>query len=117
MRSIFREGTPLKKLWLGAVGLGFTYWVIYILGNGILRFMLNEILGLSRSIPVARMSVLIIFSYFLFSLVCTWRSASNYEGRELWRVLAKISMFLGVIGALRGCGETAFLFLEPFQSV
>ena len=41
--------------------------------------------------------MVLAYIYFFYSAVCVWSSASNYEGKKIWAILAKVSVGLGVL--------------------
>jgi len=97
----------IKELWRGNASLPFTYWVVAVIGNslfGITDRALDGV-GFYNAITAEKLTFLwgfIIVStvYFLFSAVCVWRSATNYDGKPVWAILAKVVIVLGTIKSI-----------------
>lgn len=83
-----------EKLWKGDVPLIQTFWLYYFVGIILLRLVVGIIspfLGI------------IIIAWAAFMVIPIWRSASKYEGNNLFALLAKIAavlITLGVLGSL-----------------
>ena len=82
------------RLWRGDVGLAITYWVFGVIGNYLLAIIVASIMGPTVAIVIMAAST-------LFVSVCIWRSATKYEGKPVWAILAKIAIVLGVLGTLK----------------
>ena len=105
----------VKELWRGNASLPFSYWVIAVIGNALFAIMdvVLEGAGYYNVITEDKHNFIFVFlivsiGYFLFTVVCVWRSATNYEGKPVWAILAKIAM---VLGALRMLGQ----LVQSFQ--
>lgn len=93
----------VKHLWKGNRSLPFTYWVIFVIGNTILNFLLQRLYlsglydsgGSGGILLKSAIELVLVFAtiYLLYSTVCVWRSANKYEGNVIWAILAKVAMF------------------------
>jgi hypothetical protein len=97
----------IKDLWRGDVKLVFTFWVIGFVGNVLFAVYdpYFEYIGFYRVMTDEKAVIIFVFIiisilYRLFSTVCVWRSATKYEGRQVWAILAKMYVVLGVLGAI-----------------
>jgi len=86
----------IGRLWCGEVTLVKTYWLWGVLAN----IVLNIVVGLS---PLINETLVIIASaftvvYAIFISVAIWRSATRYEGKVLWKYLAKVAVILPLLG-------------------
>jgi hypothetical protein len=98
----------VKNLWRGEVSLGFTYWVVAVVGNGIFNIfdIYLDYMGYYDVITESKLVLIWIFIsisaiYLLFSAVCVWRSANRYKGRTVLAVLAKLAVVLGLMRSLK----------------
>ena len=97
----------VKELWRGNASLPFTYWVVAIIGNALFTItdMVLEGAGYYNVITEGKQIfisgfVIVSIGYQLFTVVCVWRSATNYEGKPVWAILAKVAVVLGMIRTL-----------------
>lgn len=93
----------LKKVWEGNERLVLTFWLWGVVGGFIVRFVVFLLLG---SMPV--LAGIIVLPYQVFIWVGVWRSSDNYKGANIWALLAKILVVLGVLG-------TVYSFFNPVQ--
>ena len=91
----------IKDLWRGDVGFPFTFWVVAVVGNVLFKGIDNSLVaaGFYDTVTVGMLIFTWTFfavlnSYFIFSLVCVWRSANKYEGSAIFAVLAKVGMVI-----------------------
>jgi hypothetical protein len=42
---------------------------------------------------------------FPFMLISTWRSAGRYQGPRVWSILAKVAVYSGWVGYIKGLFE------------
>jgi hypothetical protein len=70
----------LKDFYQGKIGLGFSYWIVYGIGNfitGIVKFLVS-------GTPSYTMLWNIVYvAFYVFSLIGTWRSADNYKAVKI----------------------------------
>lgn len=91
----------LTKLWNGNYSLAKTYWLFYVLIWGIFSIPIrwfdatNEKLQ-TEYVQLVMFSLCLFVAYGSIVLVGLWRSASKYDGRRLWAILAKIIVCIGV---------------------
>ena len=96
----------IKKLWNGDCSLVLTYWVFFVLVNGILTVIDRAAESYYNNLIINGQLLLIYFyifialSYFIFSCVCVWRSSDKYNGIKFWRIAAKVMVVIGVIRTL-----------------
>ena len=87
----------IKKLWRGEYSLLKTYWIFNVLIGNV---ALGNILSLIDPIKNAYVFFIGLGLYLLYmflAIVGLWRSASLYDGNELWKILAKVSVVIGVL--------------------
>lgn len=91
----------IKHLWNGNRSLPFTYWVIYVIGNGLVTVLDRglDASGFYGSTSLLFILVFVALSliYFGFSVVCVWRSSNKFEGAAIWAILAKVFVGLGIL--------------------
>jgi hypothetical protein len=87
----------ITKLWRGEYSLVKTYWVFNVLiGNVVLGNIISFIDPIKNAyVFLAGLGLYLL--YMLLAIVGLWRSASLYKGNELWKILAKISVVIGVL--------------------
>jgi len=103
----------IKKLWNGDCSLVLTYWVFFVLFNGILTVLdrVAESSGYYNNLIINGQLLLIYFyifiafCYFIFSSVCVWRSSDKYNGIKFWKTAAKVMVVIGVIKTLSTLSE------------
>lgn len=87
----------IKKLWRGEYSLLKTYWIFNVLIGNV---VLGNILSFIDPFKNAYVYFIGLGSYLLYMLIAVvglWRSASLYDGNELWKILAKVSVVIGVL--------------------
>lgn len=77
-------GSHIKKLASGGFGLARTYWLFGGLTSGV---GLTSLL-LTPEFPIV---AVLLFPYWIVVGIGIWRAATRYEGRPIWRKLAKIN--------------------------
>ena len=100
----------LHSIWQGEKSLGETFWLYYVLINGIASYAIAT-LFMQEHMWV----FLIIAATNVFTSVAVWRSASNYKliqvkkkKSNIWGILAKISVGLNFFQL----GSAAILLLS-----
>lgn len=83
------------KLWSGEVSLVKAYWLWGVLVNMLLSIGIGVV-------PLVNQTVAILFSaltvvYAMFISVAIWKSATRYEGKVLWKYMAKIAVIIPLI--------------------
>tara|TARA_A100001011_G_C14095871_1_gene750607 strand:- start:534 stop:863 length:330 start_codon:yes stop_codon:yes gene_type:complete len=84
-----------NKFWDGELTLPVSYWMfglVYAIIVGILIVFLAILMGF----PESAWGILIL-PYTIFWAVGCWRSCKNYKGKQIWPILAKISIVLALI--------------------
>ena len=72
-----------------------TFWLAYLLGcTGV--FFLATWQRQYNNADIVRICLWAV--YCIFATVFTWRTANRYAGPRLWRVGAKATMVLGMLG-------------------
>ena len=97
----------LKRLCQGDVPLVITFWVFYVLAGlalfGMLFAYINSQAGPSHNLAPLAYSIagasLIVFGYYPLVSMALYRSARNYQGRKLWRIMAMTVAALTIAGA------------------
>jgi len=92
-----------KKLINGNFGLAKTYWI----------FNFGEYIVLKLSIEFFKSASFVIitiltihFIYRPIILIGVYRAANKYTGRQIWAILAKISVYLGWVGYILAVAAT-----------
>jgi hypothetical protein len=91
----------VARLWRGEIGLARTYWLWGVVVGGGVGLILGvgaAIVGVSTGtrFPFALdQAFSIIWTPFI--AVAIWRSAGNYKGRTIWKVLARINAVFGLL--------------------
>ena len=101
----------VADLFAGRKPLWFTFWVAGVLGSFLFKLCARLVLGLSLSflLPVdmphresIAFALLFALSLLYDSFICiaVWRSAGAYTGWLLWKILARLLAFLGLVQLL-----------------
>lgn len=85
----------IKKLWQGKVSLVETYWLWGVLVSIVLSLGVSMAPLVNQTFAV--IVSLVAFLYAIFISVAIWKSASLFEGKLLWKYLAKIAVILPFI--------------------
>ncbi|MEA3406293.1 MAG: hypothetical protein U9R28_11225, partial [Pseudomonadota bacterium] len=89
------DNNLVKKIWLGEFSLPMSFWVFgtviptLLFNLPIAMLFLTESYGEFLYILLTAYAVYIVIAY-----VGVWRSASNYKGFKLWRVLAYVTVIV-----------------------
>ncbi len=75
----------MKKLWHGEHGLAMTFWLWWLIGNGVVATALSLV-------PVPGIGLLTFF-YYVASCVGVWRAGTHYDGPQMWTVLSRVMLF------------------------
>ncbi len=96
-------------LWRGEIPLVRTYWVFGVLFYSLLEIPSYLIVPAISNSPDVEPSASFVFgmtayaifvlAYTVFVSVAIWRSAGNYKGSEIWAVLARVMVVIGLIQA------------------
>ena len=93
----------IKALWTGEMPLAEAFWAYGIaVGSCVnLAATLLALALLTKEAPgyIAVLIFVIPIPYNVFMLVAVWRSAGNYQGREVWAILARAAIILWAIAA------------------
>lgn len=104
----------LYKLWRGEIPLRRTYWLYWFCVAFSLGFIRGFLEGYypwlsefdgpgqpgSGTVAFYLLTFLSLQAWSAFMVVPLWRSASRYEGRRLWAVLAKVVAVSNAIGVV-----------------
>lgn len=89
----------------GDMPLWRVYWLYWLGGSIFFTFVFMYMMSINDgtlSIWLTMVFVYIIFLYYSATVaVGTWRSANRYAGHGVYRILAKLSVALGVLGIAR----------------
>jgi hypothetical protein len=88
-------------LWRGEVGLARTYWLwAFLIGGGV-ALVVGSGAAIVGTLTGTRFPYAVAQAYTIiwtaFISVAVWRSAGNYKGRTIWKVLARIGSVFGVV--------------------
>ena len=84
-----------KHLWEGKITLWKTFWGISFVF--LIIFVPIELLVSEDNYPVRAFLNILYLIFSVFSLICVWRSANNYNGRRVWYYLAKLTAIIDVM--------------------
>lgn len=90
----------IRKLWRGDVSLVVTFWVWYIFLSLIVSVIHDVVVLWLSGYPAIVLVVvvlldLMILLYLVFITVAVWRSATKYQGKYIWELLAKTLIAFG----------------------
>ena len=85
----------IKNLWEGKITLWKTFWGISFVF--LIIFVPIELLVSEDNYPVRAFLNILYLIFSVFSLICVWRSANNYNGRRVWYYLAKLTAIIDVM--------------------
>ncbi len=88
----------LIRLWSGEVALIKTYWLWGVLVNIVLSFVIGMAPLINQTLAIIISAFAVIYAIFIS--VAIWKSATRYEGKSLWKYLAKIAVILPLIGII-----------------
>ena len=98
-----------ETLWRGEIPLVRTYWVFGVLFSSLLAIPSYLIVpaisnapgsGPSASLEYGMMAYAVfVLAYTVFISVAIWRSAAKYKGSEIWAVLSRVMVVIGLIQA------------------
>lgn len=83
----------ITKLWRGRYSLVISYWLFGVLGNALLSIP-AALIDLTSSPEKQWAFLTITLAYTVFVNVGIWRSATNYLGLKLWKILTKITVII-----------------------
>ena len=84
-----------KNLWEGKITLWKTFWGISFVF--LIIFVPIELLVSEDNYPVRAFLNILYLIFSVFSLICVWRSANNYNGRRVWYYLAKLTAIIDLM--------------------
>ena len=98
-----------RTLWRGEIPLVRTYWVFGVFFYSLLAipgyFIVPAMPDSADLEPSASFVfgmtayAIFVFAYTVFISVAIWRSAGNFKGSEIWAVLARVMVVIGLIQA------------------
>ena len=103
----------IKKIWSGDLSLVKTFWLVFVVGTGILNIIsvVIEMNFENMGEVGAFFSLIFIFIFFIYVIYCyvaTWRSATKYETASKkkkkgtgWATAAKVVVVLSILNGLR----------------
>ena len=86
----------LKDLWEGRVPLVETFWLYYFA----ISFVLHLLSRMAPGLGIVFSLLGLVWAGFMIRPI--WKAADNYEGEEIWAILAKIAAVLIGLGVLSG---------------
>jgi|TARA_B110000285_G_scaffold196664_1_gene227796 hypothetical protein len=109
----------LKEFWLGNLTLSRSYWffgnilpsiflaIIFLIISSfheqpLEAFITNQFLPTAIMGKIVVVSLCLLFFVYIFiSIIAIWRSANRYEGRKLWKILAKVAIIISGFAYLK----------------
>jgi hypothetical protein len=85
----------IVKLWSGEVALAKAYWLWGVLANMLLSIVIGIVPLLNQTIVIPLSAFTVVYAVFIS--VAIWKSATRYEGKVLWKYLAKIAVIIPLI--------------------
>ncbi len=104
----------LIRLWSGEVALIKTYWLWGVLVNIVLSFVIGMAPLINQTLAIIISAFAVIYAIFIS--VAIWKSATRYEGKTLWKYLAKIAVILPLIGIIVSLILPNLSFTSTYQS-
>lgn len=102
-----KRGSYFARHWRGELSLPVSYWVNGVLLWGffydlVITVVATVALTFTASKPAVAWTIAVAYValqlvVYIWALVGTWRSAGNYKGPAVWKVLARVAMVLGVL--------------------
>jgi hypothetical protein len=91
----------VKKLFSGSFRLVDVFWAGFVLISVIISLIVSKLTTVeSLIIGDCLKSV-----YFILISIAVWKSASTYQGKKTWSVLAKICSILTIFGSIFALGS------------
>jgi hypothetical protein len=102
-----RSNSYIARHWRGELSLPKSFWLNGFLIGLISRVLFSGLLtgsqflgSVSVVVPVFLALQTLNLLVVVWILVGIWRAASNYAGRRLWAILAKIVVVIGALGSI-----------------
>ena len=94
----------MKKLWSGGYGLAATFWLWWLVGNGVMTA------ATTMFSPLGIASL----AWYIVTSVAVWKAGTRHQGSGVWKVLSRICLFavplLGVLIAVVLFGALLAMF-------
>ena len=90
----------IKNLWNGNESLGTSFWAVYIIGG---TFVSLPAFALPETSNAIFLFIPFQFTYIIWAMVGTWRSASKFKPKKkqwAWGTIAQVYIVLSVIRIL-----------------
>ena len=87
-----------KSMMAGKERLVITYWLWGVVGTLGVSLVLGVLAGL-LGMPIMLVYILVL-GYWVPVAMGIWRSSSAYKGNQIWAILAKVAIVLGVLNWL-----------------
>ena len=104
----------ITKLWRGEYSLAVSYWIFGALGNLLMAIPL-ALIDISSSTEKQWLLSGITLAITILVNIGIWRSANNYLGFKLWKILAKIAVIISI--ALTIISLSVFALNPDFPSL
>ncbi|WP_028768403.1 hypothetical protein [Shewanella fidelis] len=92
-----------KELFSGGLRLVDVFWAGFIIVGSIIGLIVSKLTTLESLIVGDSLKSL----YFILISIAVWKSASRYQGKKLWSILAKISSVLTILSSIFVLGSWA----------
>jgi len=87
-----------KAMMAGKERLVITYWIWGVVGTLVVSLVLGFIGGLLELPLIVGMVLTLV--YWIPVAMGIWRSSNAYQGNQIWAILAKVAIGLGILSWL-----------------
>ncbi len=89
----------MKYFLLGNIRLSITFWIFLIGGHLFFETLIYNFKndGIEKNLIVIFLVLLSSIIYDFLIIVATWNSSTNYEGKKVWKILAKVVVVIKAI--------------------
>ncbi|KNA47623.1 hypothetical protein BFX12_14200 [Vibrio cholerae] len=97
----------IAKLMSGDYRLVDVFWAGYVVVGAILTSI-----GTKQQTVESALAVVILMSIYYFVIsIAVWSSATQYKGKRVWTILAKIMAVIGILSSVINLGVLGYKFL------
>jgi len=121
-----KRGSYFARHWRGELSLPRSWWLSGVLLSGFcFQLVMTVLAAVALNIEknsaalawgIAAVYIALQLTVYIWWLGGTWRSAGNYKGATVWKVLARIGMVLGVLVAAMAIRQTLATVVQVTQA-
>ncbi|WP_394130342.1 hypothetical protein [Shewanella maritima] len=97
-----------RRIYSGGFELFDVFWAGFVLVGGVISLSASKL----ETVESIIIGDCLKSGYFILISVAVWKSASVYQGKKVWKILAKLTAVLTVIGSIFTLGLWA-IYLSP----